>query len=198
MQSSPQTIAVEAFAASATGTVAGIDSDAEQSQSAAASAQSGRTTRCWWTASCLLHKAKGARDNVDHQLERAEAAKSATTKPAASYGDFGRQAHRCGSRADISLKLSAVEGSAKALKVAALALELDAKQKDNAVKGTFSTPIVGNLQTRRVRAAEDRRLQFNVTESIDSAEDGDVPLDRLGARRSRQAAHSGGPGTALR
>jgi AsmA protein len=51
-------------------------------------------------------------------------------------------------KADVSVRLSSVEGSAKALKVQALTLDLDARQDDSAVKGTLSTPLMGDLQAK--------------------------------------------------
>ena len=50
--------------------------------------------------------------------------------------------------ANVVLKLSGAEGSAKALKIAALTLDVDARQQDNAVKGTLSTPVTGNLESK--------------------------------------------------
>ena len=50
--------------------------------------------------------------------------------------------------ADIAIKLSGVEGSAKALKIATLALDVDARQQDSAVKGQLATPVSGNLETK--------------------------------------------------
>ncbi len=49
-------------------------------------------------------------------------------------------------KAAFALKLSALEGSAKALKISALQLSIDASQKDTGLKGTLTTPITGNLE----------------------------------------------------
>jgi AsmA protein len=64
--------------------------------------------------------------------------------------------------ADVTLKLSAVEGSAKALKIAALVLDIDAKQKDNAVKGTLNTPILANLEAKVIELPK-LGAEFTVT-----------------------------------
>ena len=56
--------------------------------------------------------------------------------------------------ANVVLKLSGVEGSAKALKIAALTLDVDARQQDNGVKGTLSTPVTGNLERRLFELAK--------------------------------------------
>jgi AsmA protein len=50
--------------------------------------------------------------------------------------------------ADITLKLAGVEGSGKAVRIGTLALNVDAKQGDNAVKGGLSTPVTANLETQ--------------------------------------------------
>src|SRR4029079_418292 len=50
--------------------------------------------------------------------------------------------------ANIVLKLSSAEGSAKALKIAALTLDVDAQQQENAIKGTLTTPVTGNLESK--------------------------------------------------
>ena len=41
-----------------------------------------------------------------------------------------------------------MEGSAKALKISALQLNVDASQKGSAVKGTLTTPISGNVEAK--------------------------------------------------
>ncbi|MGH8679754.1 MAG: AsmA family protein, partial [Burkholderiales bacterium] len=50
--------------------------------------------------------------------------------------------------ADARVQLSAVEGSAKALKIAEVAIDLDARQAQNAIKGRLATPLSANLETR--------------------------------------------------
>jgi AsmA protein len=50
--------------------------------------------------------------------------------------------------ADITLKLSGVEGSGKAVRIGQLALNVDAKQADNTVKGSLTTPVTANLETQ--------------------------------------------------
>ncbi|MEK6210026.1 MAG: AsmA family protein [Pseudomonadota bacterium] len=51
--------------------------------------------------------------------------------------------------AGLNIKLSGVEGSAKALQVREFLITVDAKQADNAVKGTLSTPIAADFETQR-------------------------------------------------
>jgi AsmA protein len=50
--------------------------------------------------------------------------------------------------ANVVVKLSGAEGSAKALKIAAFSVDVDARQQDNTIKGTLGTPITGNLETK--------------------------------------------------
>src|SRR4029079_6671068 len=49
---------------------------------------------------------------------------------------------------DAKFKLDGLEGSAEALSIAALALDLDAAVAPNHVKGKISTPVKGNLKAR--------------------------------------------------
>lgn len=50
--------------------------------------------------------------------------------------------------ADITLRLSGVQGSGKAVRIGQLALNVDAKQGENAVKGALTTPVAANLETQ--------------------------------------------------
>jgi AsmA protein len=50
--------------------------------------------------------------------------------------------------ADVTLKLSGVEGSGRAVRIGRLALDVDVKQADNLVKGSLSTPVLANLETQ--------------------------------------------------
>lgn len=50
--------------------------------------------------------------------------------------------------AGLNIKLSNVEGSAKALQVREFLITIDAKQAGNAIKGTLSTPIAADLETQ--------------------------------------------------
>jgi len=56
-------------------------------------------------------------------------------------------------RADANVRLSAVKGSASALNIGELVIDLDAEQGENAVKGRVSTPVSANLETQRYRLA---------------------------------------------
>ena len=50
--------------------------------------------------------------------------------------------------AGLNIKLSGVEGSAKALQVREFLINVDAKQADNTLKGTLSTPIAADFETQ--------------------------------------------------
>lgn len=54
-------------------------------------------------------------------------------------------------RADANVRLSAVRGSASALDIGELVIDLDAQQGENAIKGKVSTPLVGDLEKQRFR-----------------------------------------------
>ena len=56
-------------------------------------------------------------------------------------------------RAEANVRLSAVKGSASALSIGELAIDLDAEQGDNAVKGRVSTPVSADLEKQRYRLA---------------------------------------------
>ncbi|UCH46793.1 MAG: AsmA family protein [Betaproteobacteria bacterium] len=52
-------------------------------------------------------------------------------------------------RADADIRLSAVKGSPSALNIDELAIDLDAEQGENTVKGRVSTPVSGDLEKQR-------------------------------------------------
>jgi len=49
---------------------------------------------------------------------------------------------------DIDLQLARVEGSAKALRVSALTLKVDATLQEDSIKGSLTTPVTGNLEEK--------------------------------------------------
>jgi AsmA protein len=51
--------------------------------------------------------------------------------------------------AGLNIKFSGIEGSAKALQVHEVLITVDAKQAENALKGTLSTPIAADFETQR-------------------------------------------------
>ena len=133
-----------------------------------------------WRASALTAQAKAGSDNLDVELSApklditAEKASGETVLLTAKLAGADRNGNG-------RLKLSALEGSAKALKIAALTLEVDAKQKDNTVKGTLSTPVARQPGGQGVRVAEDRR-QLHRHQSLHPSENGPSAAERFGER----------------
>jgi AsmA protein len=146
VQSSPEALAVEALTASASGTVGGMTL-VESNLKAPALRVNLAANQISLQGLAFTAKGKLGADNLDIN---ASAPKVEVTGDKASGESVRLTAKLTGAErgADITLKLSAVEGSAKALKITALVLDVDAKQKDNAVKGTLSTPISANLESK--------------------------------------------------
>ena len=146
IESTAQALAIEGLALSLNGTISGLqlaDSNLKVPTARINLAQS----RILIEGLALTARAKAGADNLDVTLS---APKLAITPDQASGESVLLSAKLAGTQrsADVSLKLSGVEGSAKALRIAALTLDLDAKQEDNTVKGQLTTPISGNLETR--------------------------------------------------
>jgi len=146
IQSDTQALMVDGLTLSATGSMAGMQ--LTQSNLKVPKLQMNlANNRVLVEGVALTAQAKSATDNVDVTLS---APKLDITPEKASGETVELTAKLAGSdrSGTVVLKLAGVEGSAKALKMAAFTLDVDAKQKDNAVKGTLSTPILGNLEAR--------------------------------------------------
>ena len=146
IQSGPEALMVDGLTLTATGSMAGMQ--LTQSNLKVPKLQMNLSnSRVLVEGVALTAQAKSATDNVDLTLS---APKLNITADKASGDAIQLNAKLAGSdrSGTIVLKLAGVEGSAKALKMAAFTLDVDAKQKDNAVKGTLSTPIVGNLEAK--------------------------------------------------
>jgi len=142
----PSALALEGLIASATGIVSGLTLT-ESSLKAPTLQVNMQTNQVHVQALALAAKGKLGTDSLDVNLS----APRLEVSDEKASGDVVQLAVRLAGierGADVNLKLSGVEGSAKALKVAVLALSVDAKQKDNTVKGTLSTPIAANLDSR--------------------------------------------------
>lgn len=146
VQSSPDALAVEGLAASATGNVAGMTLT-DSSLKAPALRVNLAANQVLVQGLTLAAKGKLGADALEINLG---APKLEVANDKASGESVSLTAKLAGAdrAADVNLKLSAVEGSAKALKIAALTLGIDGRQKDNAVKGTLSTPVSANLETK--------------------------------------------------
>lgn len=91
----------------------------------------------------------GKRD-ADSFALKLDAPRLDVTKDRAAGADVTATVRAQGPQLDASanLKLSGVEGSAKALRIGQFLIGIDARQADNVVKGTLATPIAANLETR--------------------------------------------------
>ncbi len=96
--------------------------------------------------------AKGKRE-ADSFEAKLDAPKISITRDKAGGSDVILQIKAQGPRLDtsVSVKLSGVEGSGKAVRVGQLVVNVDAKQADNAVKGSLSTSILANLENRVIQ-----------------------------------------------
>jgi AsmA protein len=95
----------------------------------------------------LNAKGKSGADNVEVHLQ----APKLDVNPQQAKGEAATLTAKLEGaqrNANIVLKLSGAEGTAKALKIAALTLDVDARAQDNTVKGTLTTPVTGNLETK--------------------------------------------------
>ena len=146
VQSSPDALAVEGLAASATGNIAGMTLS-DSSLKAPTLRVNLSANQVLMQGLTLTAKGKVGADALDINLA---APKLEVANDKASGESVSLTAKLAGvdRAADVNLKLSAVEGSAKALKIAALTLGVDGRQKDNTVKGTLTTPVSANLETK--------------------------------------------------
>jgi AsmA protein len=95
----------------------------------------------------LLVKGKREADNLEIKLD---VPRLSVTREKASGADMTASLNLQGKdlAAIVNLKLTGVDGSAKALRIGQFALNVDVKQAENTIKGTLSTPIAVNLETR--------------------------------------------------
>ena len=95
----------------------------------------------------LSAKGKRGADSFEAKLD---APKISITREKAGGSDVTLLVKAQGPQLDVnaSVKLSGVEGSGKAVRVGQFAVTIDARQADNAIKGSVSTPILANLETR--------------------------------------------------
>jgi AsmA protein len=146
VESGPEALSVDGLTLSATGTMAGMRLT-QSSLKAPKVQMNPAQSRILVDGLALTAQAKTATDNLDLSLS---APKLDVTPERAAGESAVLTAKLAGPQrnADVRLALSALEGSAKALKIAALKLDVDAKADANAVKGTLTTPVAGNLEKR--------------------------------------------------
>ena len=174
LQASPQTIAVESLAAAATGTIAGLTLTQSNLKAPKLEVNLG-ANQVLIDGLVLTALGKTGTDNLDISLS-APKLQISNEKAGGEQVTLIAKLAGVDRRADVTVKLSGVEGSAKALKVAAFALDLDAKLKDDAIKGTLTTPIAGNLETKLFELPKiDAR--FNVSSPSIPQKTVNVPLN---------------------
>lgn len=146
IESSPELLAVDGLAGTAAATLGTLqitDSDFKAPHLRVNVA--GQTVALEGLA--LNAKGKSAGDNVEIHLQ----APKLDVSPDHAKGESATLTAKLDGaqrNADVVVKLSGAEGSAKALKIAAFTVDVDARQQDNTVKGTLTTPITGNLETK--------------------------------------------------
>ena len=160
VQSSPDVLAVEGLSASITGTVAGMTLTDSSLKAPALRVNLG-ANQVLVQGLTLTAKGKLGADGLEVNLA-APKLEVANDKASGESVSFTAKLAGAERAADVNLKLSAVEGSAKALKIAALTLGVDGRQKDNAVKGTITTPVSANLETKLFELPK-IAAEFNVT-----------------------------------
>lgn len=146
VESTAQALSVEGLALRANGTVSGIQL-ADSDLKAPAVRVNLAHNLIVVEGLALSAKAKSGADDLELNLS---APKLAVTPEQASGASASLNARLAGAQrnARITLKLSGLEGSAKALKIAALSLDVDARQEDSALKGRLTTPVSGNLEAK--------------------------------------------------
>jgi AsmA protein len=97
----------------------------------------------------ITFSAKGKRD-ADSFEAKLDAPKISISKDKASGSDVVLQLKAQGPKLDATagIKIAGIEGSGKAVRVGQFVITIDAKQADNAVKGSLSTPILADLDER--------------------------------------------------
>jgi AsmA protein len=144
--SSPEALQVDQLTVSATGTVAGMQLTQSTLQAPALHLDL-PGSRVLIEGLTLNAQARMADDAivVDLRAPRLDLTPERATGESAVLTARLQGAQRNG---DVSLRLDGVEGSAKALRVAALTLAVDVRQQDNAIKGELRTPVSGNLEAK--------------------------------------------------
>ena len=79
-------------------------------------------------------------------------------------------------RADAAIRLAGVEGSARRIKIGEIAVEVDAEQGENLIKGQIATPLSADLDNQRVRLANIAG-RFDVRSPALPSKATEIPLD---------------------
>jgi AsmA protein len=146
IESTPEALAVQGLSLAATGSLG--DMQLTQSSVKAPTVRVNLTrNQVLVEGLSLSAKAKQGEDNLDVNLS---APRLQVTPESAGGESVMLTLKLDGAQrdADATVRVSGLEGSAQALKIQSLALELDARQQDNAIKGRLTTPVTGNLETK--------------------------------------------------
>ncbi len=174
VESSPQALQIDQLKLTATGTVAGMQLTGSTLEVPALRVNLA-DTRVLIDGLTLAAQGRLQDDNVTLDLR---APKLNVTPEQASGESIALVAKLQGPQrnGDVNLDLSRVEGSAKALRVSALTLKVDAKLQDDAIKGELTTPLTGNLEEK---VFELPRLagRFTVTSPAIPQKTVQVPID---------------------
>jgi AsmA protein len=133
--------------------------------------------------------AKGNRE-TDNFEARLDAPKINITHDKASGSDVILLVKAQGPQlnADASVRLSGVEGSGKSGKIGRFEVIVDARQAENAIKGSLSTPIVANLESRSIQMP-DLGGVFDIASPSLPMKKLKIPISgSLGADMSKQTA----------
>lgn len=152
IESGPQSIAVDGLTLSGAGTVAGLALSEANLKTPKLRVNLG-ANQVLVEGLTLMMKGKLGTDTLDVNLSapRLEVSPDKATGETAQLLAKLTGAER---NADVTLKLLAVEGSAKALRIGSLTLDVDAKQKDSTMKAVLSTPVTANLEAKLVELSK--------------------------------------------
>ncbi|HEU5282850.1 MAG TPA: AsmA family protein, partial [Burkholderiales bacterium] len=146
IESTPEALAVQGLSLAATGSLGGMQ--LTQSSVKAPTVRVNLTrNQVLVEGLSLSAKAKQGEDNLEVGLS---APRLQVTPESAGGESVVLTVKLDGAQrdADATVRVSGLEGSARALKIQSLTLELDARQQDNAIKGRLTTPVTGNLETK--------------------------------------------------
>jgi AsmA protein len=146
IESTPEALAVQGLSLAATGSLG--DMQLTQSSVKAPTVRVNLTrNQVLVEGLSLSAKAKQGEDNLDVGLS---APRLQVTPESAGGESVVLTVKLDGAQrdADATVRVSGLEGSARALKIQSLALELDARQQGNAIKGRLTTPVTWNLETK--------------------------------------------------
>ncbi|HZP86845.1 MAG TPA: AsmA family protein [Burkholderiales bacterium] len=146
LESSPQMLRAENLALNLTGQIAGVRVDASSLKAPQLDAnfEQGQLRVQGFT---LTAKGQRGADDVDINLSVPRidvSGERASGNSAMLHAKLAGAAQA----ADVTLRLTGVDGSARAVRVAAVTLDLDARQQDTTIKGRLATPLNGNLQAK--------------------------------------------------